>query len=56
MVCIASVACINDMLGSLEQISRGVGVTDGICQSVNKLFRLLDGGGMLENMIKIFFD
>lgn len=44
MVCVSSVACVNDMLGSLEQISRGVGITDAISQSVNQLCNLLDSG------------
>ncbi|XP_076076319.1 brefeldin A-inhibited guanine nucleotide-exchange protein 3-like isoform X2 [Mytilus galloprovincialis] len=44
-VCITSVACINDMLGSLEQISRGVGVTDSISQCINQLFVLLESNG-----------
>ena len=47
MVCVSSVACVNDMLGSLEQISRGVGITDAISQSVNQLCNLLDTGNYI---------
>ena len=50
MVCITSVACINDMLGSLEQISRGGGVTDEITTSIDKLHSLLNSG--IDDFIK----
>lgn len=51
MVCVSSVACVNDMLGSLEQISRGVGITDAISQSVNQLCNLLDSGNYMYFII-----
>lgn len=43
-VCITSVMCIDEMLGSLEQISKGVGINDTTCDSVNKYYRYLNKG------------
>ncbi|XP_021364639.1 brefeldin A-inhibited guanine nucleotide-exchange protein 3-like isoform X1 [Mizuhopecten yessoensis] len=41
-VCITSVTCVDVMLGALEQVCKGVGMTDKVCKSITKYHTALE--------------
>ncbi|XP_069142688.1 brefeldin A-inhibited guanine nucleotide-exchange protein 3-like isoform X2 [Argopecten irradians] len=41
-VCITSVTCVDVLLGALEQVCRGAGMTDKVCKSISKYHATLE--------------
>ncbi|XP_060081313.1 brefeldin A-inhibited guanine nucleotide-exchange protein 3-like [Ylistrum balloti] len=41
-VCITSVTCVDVLLGALEQVCKGVGMTDKVCKSISKYHATLE--------------